>query len=78
MVQKVGLMEDDRQHEIDFLSLNALNISHFTAAAIIYNFASLSNWIRSFHGIEQGSEDHSMGVGLRHGTDASMPCFAIT
>ena len=43
-----GRMEDGRQHEIDFLSLNALDISHFTAAAVIYNFVSLSNWISIF------------------------------
>ena len=78
MVQEVGLREDGSQHEIDFLSLNALNISHFTAAAIVYNFVSLSNWIRSSHGLEQGSEDHSMGVGSRRGTDGSMSSFAIT
>jgi hypothetical protein len=64
--------------EIDFLGLNALNISHFTAAAVIYNFASLSNWIRSSHGLEQGSEDYSMGADSRHGTDGSMSCFAVT
>ena len=78
MVQEVGLKEDRRQHEIDFLSLNALNISYFTAEAVIYNFASLSNWIRSFHDLEQGCEDYSMGVGSRRGTDGSMSCFAVT
>ena len=31
MVQEIGLMEDGSQHEVDFLSLNALNISHFAA-----------------------------------------------
>ena len=40
MVQEFGLREDGRQHEIDFLNLNALNISHFAAAAVIYNFVS--------------------------------------